>query len=358
MLLRLPRKIFDSLPAAALIGSLLSLGNLAVHRELIVMRASGISSAQLLGAVGLAGFGLAVVMALLGESLAPSLSAYAAEMRTRALHEEVDREAKGKRRGCATAIESSACGARRATSATAAACCCSSVGRDQLLKQIARADSADIDAENRWVLVELLRDVVPRQRRRHAQRARGDADLQHESRICSSPWCARTCSIRRRCSATSRYLKDNQLDSRRYEIAYWSRMSSVVSVVLMTVLALPFVFGGLRSAGTGARLLVGLVIGLSYYVIGEVLTRGGEVYDLDPLVVAWAPSALLLVATLSRSTARASACSARTRITRVPDSRSCQQRRSRSTQRPPVAQAGGQGGEPAREESRRSRAAS
>ena len=66
----------------------------------------------------------------------------------------------------------------------------------------------------------------------------------------------------------------------------------------MTVLALPFVFGGLRSAGTGARLLVGLVIGLSYYVIGEVLARGGEVYDLDPLVVAWAPSALLLVATL------------------------------------------------------------
>ena len=90
------------------------------------------------------------------------------------------------------------------------------------------------------------------------------------------------------------YLEANDLDARRYLIAYWTRISDVVSVVLMTILALPFVLGGLRSAGTGARFLVGLVIGLSYYVIGEVLRSGGAVYDVDPLVVAWAPSALLL----------------------------------------------------------------
>ena len=67
---------------------------------------------------------------------------------------------------------------------------------------------------------------------------------------------------------------------------------------MMTVLALTFVFGGLRSAGRGARLMFGLVVGLGYYVLGEVLVSGGEVYDLDPLVVAWAPSALLLVVAL------------------------------------------------------------
>ncbi len=62
---------------------------MAVHRELIVMRASGVSSWQLLSAVGLAGFALAVLMVLLGESLAPSLGAYANEMRTRAMHDEI-----------------------------------------------------------------------------------------------------------------------------------------------------------------------------------------------------------------------------------------------------------------------------
>src|SRR5690606_9787364 len=88
--LRIPRTVFSTLPAAALIGSLLSLGNLAVHRELTVMRASGISPWQLLVSVGLAGFGLAVFMALLGESIAPSLGAYASSMRSRAVNADID----------------------------------------------------------------------------------------------------------------------------------------------------------------------------------------------------------------------------------------------------------------------------
>ncbi|MGD8339644.1 MAG: LptF/LptG family permease, partial [Gammaproteobacteria bacterium] len=88
--LRVPHKIFDVLPAAALLGALLSLGNMAVHRELVIMRTSGISHYRLLSAVATAGVVLFVVMLLLGESLAPSLGAYARSMRADALLEEVD----------------------------------------------------------------------------------------------------------------------------------------------------------------------------------------------------------------------------------------------------------------------------
>ena len=66
----------------------------------------------------------------------------------------------------------------------------------------------------------------------------------------------------------------------------------------MTILALPFVFGSLRSAGTGTRLVVGLLIGLSYYVAGQTLASSGQVFQLDPMVAAWAPSAVLLVVTM------------------------------------------------------------
>ena len=74
-------------------------------------------------------------------------------------------------------------------------------------------------------------------------------------------------------------------------------LTLVELVVVMTILALPFVFGSLRSAGAGARLVVGLIVGLSYYVAGQGLTSGGEVYGLDPLVIAWAPTGVLLVVT-------------------------------------------------------------
>ena len=49
VLLRLPRKVFDTLPAAALIGSLLQPGQPRRASPLVVMRASGVSSLQLLG---------------------------------------------------------------------------------------------------------------------------------------------------------------------------------------------------------------------------------------------------------------------------------------------------------------------
>jgi lipopolysaccharide export system permease protein len=53
-------------------------------------------------------------------------------------------------------------------------------------------------------------------------------------------------------------------------VAYWSRLASVVSVIFMTLLAVPFVFGNLRSAGAGARLVVGLVIGLTAVAFSRV----------------------------------------------------------------------------------------
>jgi lipopolysaccharide export system permease protein len=79
--------------------------------------------------------------------------------------------------------------------------------------------------------------------------------------------------------------------------AYWSRIANTVAVVFMVVLALPFVFGSLRSAGTGARMLVGLIIGLGFYVVGQVSSSGGEVFNLDPVLVAWAPTAALILTT-------------------------------------------------------------
>jgi lipopolysaccharide export system permease protein len=66
----------------------------------------------------------------------------------------------------------------------------------------------------------------------------------------------------------------------------------------MPVLALAFVFGSLRTGGAGARLMMGVVIGLGYYLASEMLANSGQVFDLNPAVVAWLPSGLLLIITL------------------------------------------------------------
>ncbi len=294
--LRIPRLIFEMLPAAALIGGLLSLGQLAVHRELIAMRASGVSNIRLLSAVGTAGVALMLIMVLLGESLAPSLGAYAREMRTQAMHQDVD-----------MADGSSAwlregnliVGLRRQgrDMDMRGGILLFELDEDGRLLQLARADSARMDADESWVLTNfaetlfagdaIVADMQPETRRGYALNPElvGLSEVRHD--LLDTPRLKRYID----------YLLANDLNADRYLIAYWSRIADVVAVPVMTLLALPFVFGSLRSAGAGARMLVGLVVGLGYYVSGQLLVNTGEVFAIDPRIVAWGPTTLLMAIT-------------------------------------------------------------
>ncbi len=296
VVLRIPRLIFEMLPAAALIGGLLSLGQMAVHRELIVMRASGVSNVRLLSAVGTAGVFLMVVMVLLGESLAPSLGAYAREMRTQAMHQDMDL-ADG--RSAWLREGNLIVGLRRQGSDfdVRGGFLLFELGDEGELRHVARADSAEVDSDGRWTLTNYAEtsfddgivDAVTGSEMRRDYHLNpelvGLAEVRHD--LLDTP----------RLKRYIEYLLANDLNADRYLIAYWSRMADVVAVFLMTLLALPFVFGSLRSAGAGARLLVGLVVGLGYYVSGQLLTNTSEVFAVDPRIVAWAPAALLLVIT-------------------------------------------------------------
>ena len=293
--LRMPRQILQMLPAAALLGALLSLGNLAVHHELVVMRASGVSRVRLVGSVGIAGVVLMVLMALLGESLAPSLGSYARQLRSQAMLDSVDianarsawmkdgdlifnfrRAEDGINFGGVFLFELDAAGS---------------------LRQVARAESAEIDAQERWILANYAAtqfadtSISSSAERRSVQQYDLSLELLGLSEVRHD--LLDTQGLKRYIE----YLQLNELDADRYVTAYWARIADVVSVVLMTVLALPFVLGGLRSAGAGARLLVGLLIGLGYYVTAQAFVNSGEVFDLDPLVVAWLPAGVLLIIT-------------------------------------------------------------
>jgi len=54
-LLNLPQQAYELLPITALIGSLLGLGSLARGSELVVVRATGVSTQRIAGAAAIAG---------------------------------------------------------------------------------------------------------------------------------------------------------------------------------------------------------------------------------------------------------------------------------------------------------------
>ena len=297
--LRIPHKLFDVLPAAALIGSLLGLGNLAVHRELVVMRASGVSQYRLVAAAGAAGIVLLVVMCLLGESLAPSLGDFARRTRAEALVPEVDTASARStwlREGDRIFnLRGPAQGEASFQSITVF-----ELTGDTELRRIAEAEIVGpVGGSEEWDFIDYAETEFAESgttaARREAQ-ARLDVGL--------SPELAELSEVREdllelpELNQKINSLQSRGLDAGRFVGAYWSRIANMSSVVLMTMLALPFVLGSLRSASAGGRMIVGLVIGLGYYVLGELSVNSRVVFALDPVVAAWAPSAVLCAITV------------------------------------------------------------
>jgi lipopolysaccharide export system permease protein len=66
----------------------------------------------------------------------------------------------------------------------------------------------------------------------------------------------------------------------------------------MPILALAFVFGSLRSGSAGSRLMIGVIVGLAYYLASETLANSGQVFNLNPALVNWLPSIALCLVTV------------------------------------------------------------
>ncbi|MBX9705351.1 MAG: LptF/LptG family permease, partial [Gammaproteobacteria bacterium] len=77
VLLTMPLNIYQLYPNIALLGALAALGILASNNELTVMRASGISIAQIAWSVLKAAIWLLILVTVLGEAFSPTLDAYA-----------------------------------------------------------------------------------------------------------------------------------------------------------------------------------------------------------------------------------------------------------------------------------------
>ena len=302
-LLRLPQLSFEMLPIAVLIGSLLGLGNLANGSELVVMRTAGLSVARLAGMVAMSGVVLMVFTGVVGEFIGPPLDYFARTMRTEGRYEQEDRN-----------IDNAAWVKdgpvilhlqRINPEFEFGALYMFRFNEDNTLKSIARAENSGIDDSDKWIL-ENYRET----------RFRDDGVQVIESSVAVESFeinsellgitLVKPVSLSGRgLLSYIRYLRKNDLSAGRYETELWSRISKTVTVVLMPVLALAFVFGSLRSSGSGSRLLIGVLIGLAYLLASEMIANSGQVFNLNPAIVTWLPSiALLTVTALALSRVR------------------------------------------------------
>jgi lipopolysaccharide export system permease protein len=293
--LRLPQLSFEMLPIAALIGSLLGLGGLANNSELVVMRTAGLSVARLAGMVAMSGAVLMILTGLVGEFIGPPLDYFARTMRDAGRYGQQDRDI-----GSAAWVKDGPVILhleRINSEFEFGALYMFRFNEDNSLKSIARAENSGIDDSDKWILENY-----------HETRFRDDGVQVVESSLAVESFDLNAellgITLVKPVSLSARglmsyinYLRRNSLSAERYETEFWSRVSRTATVMVMPVLALAFVFGSLRSAGSGGRLLIGVLIGLAYFLASEMIANSGQVFDLNPAIVTWLPSLALLIVT-------------------------------------------------------------
>ena len=90
------------------------------------------------------------------------------------------------------------------------------------------------------------------------------------------------------------YLGLNGLDSGSHRLAWWSKLLAPGTNLVMLFIAMPFVFGGMRSATAGKRLFVGILLGMVYFLINRTMGSVALVYGIPPLISAMLPPTLFL----------------------------------------------------------------
>lgn len=293
VLMTLPAQAYSLFPASALLGTVMGLGQLTQHQELIALQAAGISRVRL----ALSVFGLALVIAVVGIAFGEVI---AAPLSQRAHSRRALAESGGRTLSTTPGLWVRD-GSRFVNIGQVRPD--GSLGdvfvfdfdANHEMRRFIRAASATNEGEQ-WILNDMRESVFA-----------DDGATTH--RAVSEPWIAPVDIIRLKAlwlqpedvsvaelHRTIAWMTRHRQNPLRYELAFWRRMSAPLYTVLMVMLAFPVVLMAGPRARIGEYIVRGAVLGIGFQMMQQTFSNLGLVSGLPPLVTALAPAAVALTA--------------------------------------------------------------
>lgn len=287
VLLSLPRDVEQFFPMATLLGGLIGMGILASNSELVVMQASGLSRWNIINSAMKSAVLMILFVMALGEWVSPYTEAKAKEIRTEAISGgslfSSDQLVWAKDGDHFVSIE------QVATREKLQGISIFNFNPDLTLNTITYAKEALFDGTTWW-----LQDVNVTQFSETQISAENQDRVQWDSTL--TPDKLGIVAIKPEALSIQGlldyvdYLKNNTQDPTRYQLALWRKVLQPVSVGVMLLMALSFIFGPLRSVTMGARIIMGVLTGFGFFITNEVFGPLSLVYQLPPYVGAVLPS--------------------------------------------------------------------
>ncbi len=268
VLLTLPANLYVIFPVVGLLGGLLGLGHLASHGELGAMRAAGISVAKIARSVVFAGILMGVVTFLIGAFVGPALQSYAS------VQKDIQQN------GRAILMTSHSTWLKEGNHFVYI----QSAGSNGLLEgitrfdvqnnqlvQIEHANSAYYDPHANWTLNRLTQTTLTPD----AIRVTTLPQLLHVNLV--SPNILQLLLFQNQSDNLTlpglisyiHYRHHNELSIERYLLTFWQLIFQPIAAVILMLMAVPFVFGPMRSSGFGYRLVLGLLLGFVFFLVSQ-----------------------------------------------------------------------------------------
>lgn len=292
VLLSLPRMAYELFPVIALLGSVIGLGILASNNELLVMRAAGVSVGRIAWSVMKVGLLWTIVAVILGEFVAPNTDHYAQTMHNTAL---VDRFAMTSQNGLWARDGQDFIHIRDVlANGLVGGISIYEFDDKQRLLEVTQARTGQF-ADGKWVLHQVERSRIDP----------AGVDTQElrqlEWRSLLTPDMIDVVVVKPESLSFKGlldyigYLRDNGLDAEHYQLAFWKKIILPLTTAVMMFLSIPFIFGPLRSVGIGQRIFVGTLVGIGFYLLGQLFGFAGLLYRLPTPLSAALPTALFFI---------------------------------------------------------------
>jgi len=292
----LPQRLYEYFPTSILVGALLGLGKLSSNSEFTAMRAAGVSIMQITFATLQLGIFLALMAFVLGEWVIPVTDRYASHFKASQTSNKIaiteDRALWIKEKKEIIHIDKV-------------------LSREHLagiriyrisdnhrqLSDLTTIESARY-VDNKWELHKVVTRIF-----KDKQVINDAVDKAYTETLVSPDILEVTVAepdhlSSKQLSKLIEHQQKNGLSSDKLELAFWKHYSIPLSALVMLMLAMPFLFASQRSANTGQRVFIGIVVGITFFLLNNVLNEVGTVYNMPALVSAFFPVLLFLVVSL------------------------------------------------------------
>jgi len=285
--LTMPKRIYELLPVAALMGSVIGLGNLASQSELVAMRAAGVSIKDINKAVLVVAAVMMVVALLMGEVFRPVAEQKARQMQSLSQTGTVGTRSEfgfwtrdGNHFNHIERINSDGSFSNLAIYEF------DGKHRLRILTQAAEAEYQ----QDSWILSDVVQSTIDEK----GVEVRSVSHARWKSQL--NPGMANIVVVPPEFLPVwdlleyVRYLEQNHQSVAQYELAFWSKVMMPLSTAVMVLLAVPFVFGPLRSSPIGGRILAGTLLGIGFHLFNQSFQHMGLVFGLLPWLAAAFPT--------------------------------------------------------------------